>query len=98
MSLLDDLKKKAQEKNTLQSQDLSQTLQKNELNWHKLAPKLYIVMNYFKEVAEALNAVEPEETFSFNITKNFALKNLKKRNFRIMKDKETLSRISSVCL
>ena len=95
MSLLDDLKKKAQEKNTLQSQDLSQTLQKNELNWHKLAPKLYIVMNYFKEVAEALNAVEPEETFSFNITKNFALKNLKKRNFRILKDKESTGRTFS---
>ena len=48
MSLLDDLKKQAQEKSAQQTQDLSKTLQSHELNWHKLAPKLFIMMNYFK--------------------------------------------------
>ena len=95
MSLLDDLKKKAQEKSALQTQDLSQTLQQNELNWHRLAPKLFIMMNYFKEIAETLNVVEPNEMYQFNITKNFALKGLKKRNFRIMKDKEGSGRTFS---
>ena len=95
MSLLDDLKKQAQEKSALQSQDLSKTLQHHELNWHKLAPKLFIMMNYFKEIAETLNVVQPEESYQFNITKNFALKGLKKCNFRILKDKEGSGRTFS---
>ena len=95
MSLLDDLKKKALEKSASQTQDLSQTLQQHELNWHKLAPKLFIMMNYFREIGETLNVVEPEEVYQFNITKNFALKGLKKRNFRIMKDKEGSGRTFS---
>ena len=95
MSLLDDLKKQAQEKSAQQTQDLSKTLQQHELNWHKLAPKLFIMMNYFKDVGETLNVVQPDETNHFNITKNFALKGLKKRNFRIMKDKEGSGRTFS---
>lgn len=95
MSFLDELKKKAQEKSASHTQDLSQTLQQHELNWHKLAPKVFIMMNYFKEIAETLNVVEPEELCQFNITKNFALKGLKKRNFRIMKDKEGSGRTFS---
>ena len=95
MSLLDDLKKKAQEKSALQTQDLSQTLQQHELNWHKMAPKLFIAMNYFKEMADTLNVLEPEDLCQFNLTKNFALKNLRKRNFRILKDRDGTGRTFS---
>lgn len=95
MSLLEDLKKKAQEKSAQRTQDLSQTLQQHELNWHKLAPKLFIMMNYFKEIVETLNVVKPKEIQEFHITKNFTLKNLKKRNFRIRKDEEGSGRTFS---
>jgi len=55
MSILDELKKQAQEKNSQGAQNQSKTLQNYELNWHLLAPKAQLIFNYLKELADTFS-------------------------------------------
>lgn len=92
MALLDDLKKQAQEKSLQQAQGDSITLQKHDRNWHVLAPKIYLIFNYLKELAEHLNVVSPEECSDYSLTKAIIFRNLTKQEFRIVKGKDKLLR------
>jgi len=86
MALLDDLKKQAQQKSARDSVDLSKTLQRDEVNWHYIAPKLFILLDYFKDLVDTLNLVASEDAYRFNLMKNIVFDNLHKRNFRIKKE------------
>jgi len=88
MSLLDDLKKKAEEKAKVTQGENDTTLQKQQRNWHILAPKLHFIFNYLKELADNLNIVLSEGLSNYNLTKTIVFKNLKKQDFRIVKDKD----------
>ncbi len=91
MSLLDDLKKQAQEKSVKSAESDKNTLQNTERNWHILAPKQHIIYNYFKEVAESLNVLNLQERNNYNLTKQVVFNNLLKREFRIYRpDKDSL--------
>ncbi len=85
MSILDELKKQAKDKNSQTAQDQSQTLQNYEINWHLLAPKVHLIFNYLKELADNLNIVKSEDRCSYSLTKTIEFKNLKKQDFRISK-------------
>ena len=85
MSLLDDLKKQAQNKNVQATGIDKKTLQKNEHNWHILAPKFHTIYNYYKELAENLNILSPEDRISYQLSKTVTFNNLKKQEFRVAK-------------
>jgi|SRR3972149_4581252 len=82
MALLDDLKKQAQQKQSQGNLDSSKTLRGEEANWHFIAPKLFTLRQYLKELVETLNTLEPEDDFQFTLTKGVVFRNLKKRNFK----------------
>ena len=85
MSLLDDLKKQAQKKNEKSSEGEKKSLQHNEQNWHILAPKFHTIYNYYKELAENLNVLSPEDRTSYQLSKTVVFNNLKKQEFRVAK-------------
>ena len=85
MSLLDDLKKQAKDKHDQSSQVDTKTLQQNEQNWHILAPKFHTIYNYYKELAENLNILSPEDRTSYQLSKTIVFNNLKKQEFRVAK-------------
>ena len=90
MSLLDDLKKQAQEKNTKESEG-NNNAQAAERNWHVLAPKQHIIYKYFKDLADSLNVLDQQERTNYSLTKSVIFKNLLKHDFRISKaDKDSL--------
>ena len=88
MSLLDDLKKQAEEKAKGDQGKDNTGSQKHDKNWHMLAPKMHIIFNYMKELADNLNIVSSDSTSDFNLTKTIIFKNLKKRDFKIAKNKD----------
>lgn len=85
MSLLDDLKKQAQNKSAQSSNVDNKTLRKNENNWHILAPKFHTIYNYYKELAENLNVLSPEDRTNYQLSKTVTFNNLKKNEFRVAK-------------
>jgi len=89
MSLLDDLKKQAEEKAKVEQGKEVSGSQKHEKSWHMLAPKMHIIFNYLKELADNLNIVASEGLSNYNLTKTLVFKNLKKQDFRLVKDKDS---------
>ena len=89
MSLLDDLKKQAEEKAKVEKGRGGTISQKHEKSWHVLAPKLHIIFNYLKELTDNLNIVASEGISNYNLTKTLVFKNLKKQDFRLVKDKDS---------
>lgn len=85
MSLLDDLKQQAKNKNEKSSEVEKKSLQQNEQNWHILAPKFHAIYNYYKELAENLNVLSPEDRTSYQLSKTIIFNNLKKQEFRVAK-------------
>ncbi|MDX1518648.1 MAG: hypothetical protein R3318_00905 [Gammaproteobacteria bacterium] len=84
MSLLEELKKQAEEKKTGQTippGQQSRPLQ--DRNVLVLAPKFNLVKKYLKELADNLNVVNPDTRFEFSLTRRVILKNFVKRNFRL---------------
>jgi len=78
MALLDDLKKQAEEKaKAEQGKDVTGS-QQHEKSWHVLAPKMHIIFNYLKELADNLNIVSSEGLSNYRLTKTIVFKNLKK--------------------
>lgn len=88
MSLLDDLKKQANQANAKQADDNSETLQKHQVNWNMLVPKLQLIITYMRELAESLNAVGVDEKLNYSLTRNISLKYLTRENFRVRKADE----------
>jgi len=88
MSLLDDLKKQANQANAKHAEDNSETLQKHHANWNMLVPKLQLIITYMRELAENLNAVAADEKLNYSLTQNISLKNLTRKNFRVRKADE----------
>ncbi len=88
MSLLEDLKKQADEKKNSAIEDSPVSRQRLDGNALVLAPKFNYVKSYLKELAENLNVINPDERFSFAITRRVMLKNFVKRNFRLEQVKD----------
>lgn len=88
MSLLDDLKKQANQANAEQAENNSETLQKHQINWNTLVPKLQLIITYMRELAENLNAINLEEKINYPLTKSITLRNLTRENFRVRKADE----------
>jgi hypothetical protein len=85
MSLLDDLKKQANQANAKHAEDKSETLQKHQVNWNMLVPKLQLIITYMRELSENLNAVGINEKLNYSLTQNISLKYLTRENFRVRK-------------
>jgi hypothetical protein len=85
MSLLDELKKQAAQKDQRNVVDETRALQQTERNWHRLSPKMYVIHGFLKEFAENLNIVKPREPCEFGLTRTLSLKGLIKENFRVVK-------------
>ena len=95
MSLLDDLKKQANQANAKHAEEDSDTLQKHQVNWNILVPKLQLIITYLRELAENLNAVGVDEKLNYSLTQNIALKYLTRENFRVRKaDEKTVREFS----
>lgn len=88
MSLLDDLKKQADQANAKQTEGSSETLQKHQVNWNTLVPKLQFIITYMRDIAENLNAINLDDKIDYSLTKSITFKNLKRENFRIKKADE----------
>jgi hypothetical protein len=88
MSLLDDLKKQANQVNPKESEDDSNTVRKHQVNWNTLVPKLQLIITYMRELAENLNAIDLDDKYDYPLTKNVEFKNLTKENFRVRKADE----------
>jgi hypothetical protein len=88
MSLLDDLKKQADQSSAKSDQDDSKTLQKHQINWNTLVPKQQLIITYMRELAENLNAIELDDNVEYSLTKNIRFKDLKRENFRVRKADE----------
>lgn len=88
MSLLDDLKKQADQNSAKSDQDDSKTLQKHQINWNTLVPKQQLIITYMRELAENLNVIEQEDKVEYSLTKNTRFKGLKRGNFRVRKADE----------
>jgi hypothetical protein len=88
MALLDDLKKQAQQKQSQGTLDSSKTLRGEEVNWHLIAPKLFTLRQYLKELVETLNSLEPDDDHIFTLTKDVTFRKLKKRNFKFNPDQQ----------
>ena len=86
MSLLDDLKKQAEEKAKSDQGQGKSGGNQHEKNWHVIAPKLHIIFNYLKELSRNLNIVTSDSPTNYQLTKTIVFKNLKKKDFRIVKD------------
>ena len=83
MSLLDDLKKQAEQKATRDTVQASSTTGRADQVWKKLEPKMKMIARYYKELAENLNIVNPDTLNSYQLTKSIVLNNLKKTEFRV---------------
>lgn len=84
MSLLDDLKKEA-EARAREGDGKTGDSQKTERNWHILAPKMHVIFKYYKELAENLNVLKPEDRRSYQLTRSVIFNHLKMENFRLAK-------------
>lgn len=85
MSLLDDLKKEADKKNT---QAKVENTQVSEEDRKILLSKMALIKNYYSELVEHLNVLLPDEVNDFDLTKDVAFKGTKKSNYAIKyKDK-----------
>lgn len=83
MSLLEDLKKKADEKKSGDGVQGASTRSNLDGNVLVLAPKFIYIKKYLTELAENLNVINPDEQFSFSLTRRVTLNNFIKRNFRL---------------
>ncbi len=88
MSLLDDLKKQADQNNVKDADDSSKTVQKHQANWHALVPKLQLIITYMRELATNLEAINIEDKIDYPLTKTITFKNLSRENFRVRKADE----------
>ena len=88
MSLLDDLKKQADQANAKGSDDSSETVRKHQVNWNMLVPKLQLIITYMRELAENLNSVNLDDKNDYPLTKNIKFRNLARENFRVRKADE----------
>ena len=70
MSLLDDLKKQATQANARNDEDDSKTLQKHQVNWNTLVPKMQLIITYMRDLAENLNALNLDDKINYPLTKN----------------------------
>ncbi len=83
MSLLEDLKKQADQKKTSPPAAGQASRSTQDRNVLVLAPKFNLVRKYMKELADNLNLINPDEKFDFSLTRRVALKGFVKRNFRL---------------
>jgi hypothetical protein len=91
MSLLDDLKKQAEQKDSRNVVGDTARAREQERNWHRLSPKMYLIHSFLKEFAENLNIIKPQDPVDFRITRTLELKGLIRQNFRVIKqDPESL--------
>ena len=88
MSLLDDLKKQAEEKAKTDQGQGKTGANQHEKSLHMLAPKLHIIFNYLNELSKNLNIVTSDSPTNYQLTKTVVFKNLKKKDFRVVKDKD----------
>lgn len=96
MSLLDDLKKQAEDTKIgarpgSDSGD-KDTTKKLEENWRKLRPVFAYLKHHFTELAETLNVLESETLFEFELDRNIKLRQLKSQNFKITAPKDNEER------
>lgn len=95
MSLLDDLKKQAEDTKIGARSGAGadeETARRHEENWRKLRPVLAYLKHHFTELAETLNVLDSETFFEFELDNNVKLRQLKSENFKIVKPKDNEER------
>ena len=92
MSLLDDLKKQAAAKESSEPLDGGKAQQLlAERNWHRLSPKMFLIYNYLKELAENLNVVLPQDAWEFELNDTIKIRGMVREKYRVdKKDQDAL--------
>ncbi len=83
MSLLDDLKKQAEEVKEKQRQELSQTQARARLVEDCLRPRMRALYDFFRELKEQLDVLDPDVRRDYQVEGVGVLDNLRQGHYRI---------------
>jgi len=95
MSLLDDLKKEAEEKKAQEAAEKTSTTAQRDYILGTLQPKMKEVFKYFKELMDQLNVVKPDVLRTYELKGYGKLEDLQQVKYRVWTDHpETLESFS----